>query len=143
MHYPDVPFIPGQSYSFQYPNFEDSTDYRRMTFECLASRHGAVCVVGMDLNTGHEARWLPELMIDVQPYEPVLIPQRFATCRHKGKEIELFVFSVYPQVDGDDFKVTGKVNGRFFAAWLSEIEVLPEGSETSYGLAPNQVRRSE
>lgn len=119
MHYPDIPFVPGQSYAFHYPNFEETTDLRRMTFESLVNRSGQILVVGIDLNTGNESRWLPELMIDVQPYEPVLIPGR----SYETSAGSLFVFSVVPEVDGDDFKVTGRVNGRFFAAWLSEIAV--------------------
>lgn len=123
MHYPDVPFVPGQSYSFQYPNYEEGTDLRRMTFECLAWRHGSACIVGVDLNTGSESRWLPELMIDVEPYEPVLIPQRAYDISYHGKQMRLFVYSVTPEIGGPDFRVTGVVTGRFFAAWLSEIAV--------------------
>ena len=94
-----------------------------MTFECVASRHGSVCVVGSDLNTGQESRWLPELMIDVQPYEPIILPQQSVDCIYQGKQIRLFVYSVFPEIDGPDFKVTGKVAGRYFEAWLSELVV--------------------
>ena len=135
MHYPDVPFVHGQSYSFNYPTFvEGAVEFRRMTFECLVNRFGAQMIVGIDLNTGQENRWAPELMTDVKPYEPVLIPGRFVDCRYKGKSLRLHVYSCFPsEAKKGDYKITGKANGQFFTAWLSEIEGVHGHSEVCNG----------
>lgn len=119
MDFFDAPFVPHQSYSFQYPSIEGGTAFRRMTFECLAARCGSQMIVGIDLDSGHEGRWLPSLMTDVQPYEPTLVPQRFYSVDFKGRAVRLFVFSVTPS--GDDYRVTGKINGAFVSVWQSEL----------------------
>lgn len=118
----DLELLPGACYAFRYPNLEDSLDLRRFRYEGTAHRSTGVYLVGVDLDSGHEGKWSPEMITRVEQIEePQLIPHRTYAIRHEGVVLSLYVFSVFP-AEGD-FRVTGRVGGRFFAGWLSELGI--------------------
>lgn len=119
----DLELTVGQCYACRYPNFEDGLDYRRFRFEGTAYRDTGIFLIGIDLDTGHEGKWSPRLLTRLEAIpEPTLLPERGYTIRHNGKESRLYVYSCFPA--GNDYRVTGKANGRFFVAALSEIEIV-------------------
>lgn len=123
----DLEMIIGQCYACRYPNFEDGLEYRRFRFEGTAYRETGVFLIGIDLDTGKEGKWSPRLVTRLEPIpEPALVPGREYPIRHGEKEGRMYVYSCYPA--GGDYRITGKVNGRFVAALLSEIEVISLGS---------------
>ena len=118
----DLELLKGQCYAFRYPNFEDGLDYRRFRYEATTHRESGVYLTGVDLDTGREGKWSPDMITRLEKItEPELIPHRTYTVRHNGRELSLYVYACVPGECG--YKVTGRANGQFFAAWMNELEI--------------------